>query len=99
MRFVAWVYIMTNWSRSVLYVGRTTNLPARVWEHRTKRNASSFTARYSVNRLVFFQGFLSVREAETAEAYIKGKTRAWKKELISKQNPTWKELSSEARGD
>src|SRR5689334_21620401 len=95
MKFTAWVYILTNWSQSVLYVGFTTNLPGRTWQHRTKRDPKSFTARYTVNRLVYYQGFLSVTEAEKAEKYIKGKTRAWKRALISKHNPKWKDLSDE----
>ena len=88
---------MTNVSQSVLYVGFTTNLPTRVWEHCTKQNPTSFTARYSVNRLVYYQGLLSVIEAEKAEKYIKGKTRAWKRDLIGKHNPEWKALASEVK--
>jgi putative endonuclease len=95
MNFIAWVYVMTNRSQSVLYVGFTTDLPTRMWEHVTKRNPASFTARYSVNRLVYYQGFLSVTEAEKAEKFIKGKTRAWKRALISKHNPNWKDLTTE----
>jgi putative endonuclease len=95
MRFVAWVYIMTNWSRSVLYVGFTTNLRTRAWEHRTKQNPGSFTERYTANRLVYYQGFLSVTEAEQAETYIKGKERDWKKMLITKHSPEWKDLTAE----
>ena len=93
MQFVAWVYIMTNGSQSVLYVGFTTNLRNRMWEHITKQNPKSFTARYSVHRLVYYQGFLSVTEAENAEKFIKGKTRAWKRTLISKHNPKWSDLN------
>jgi putative endonuclease len=97
MNFIAWVYIMTNWSQSVLYVGFTTNLPPRMWQHRTKRNPKSFTAQFMVNRLVSYQGFLSVTEAKKAEKYMKGKTRAWKRALISKHNPKWKDLNDEVR--
>jgi putative endonuclease len=97
MLFVAWVYVMTNHSHTVLYSGVTTDLATRVWEHRTKQNPSSFTARYSVNKLVYHQGFLSVEEAEKAEKYIKRKTRAWKTALISKHNPKWKDLTDEVR--
>lgn len=66
-----------------------------MWEHKTKRNPTSFTARYSVNKLVYYQGFLSITEAEEAEKFIKGKTRAWKHALITKRNPTWKDLINE----
>lgn len=97
MNFIAWVYITTNSSQSVLYVGFTTDLSTRIWEHATKRNPTSFTARYSVTRLVYYQGFLSVEEAEKAEKYIKGKTRAWKIALIIKQNPKWRDLADEVR--
>lgn len=95
MNFTAWVYIMTNWSQSVLYAGFTRNLPRRNWQHRTKRNPKSFTAQFTVNRLVYYQGFLSVTEAEKAERYIKGKTRAWKRALVTKHNPKWKDLTDE----
>ena len=97
MLFVAWVYIMTNRSQSVLYVRFTTDLPTRVWEHVTKRNPTSFTARYSVNRLVYFQGFLSVTEGESVEKFIKGKTRAWKKALITRHNPEWIDLADKVK--
>lgn len=94
---VAWVYIMTNSSHSVLYVGFTTDLRTRAWEHRTRQNPCSFTARYSVDKLVYFQGFLSIAEAERAEKYIKGKTRAWKLHLIKQQNPYWKDLTGQLK--
>ena len=97
MRFIAWVYIMTNRSNSVLYVGFSSDLPTRVWEHQTKQNPNSFTARYSVSKLVYYQGFLSVTEAEMAEKYIKGKKREWKKTLITKHNPHWLDLTDEMR--
>jgi putative endonuclease len=99
MRFVAWVYMLTNRSQSVLYVGFTTDLPRRIWEHRTKRKQTAFTARYAINRLVYYQGFLSVTEAEKAEKFIKGKTRAWKRELITRHNPKWRDLTAEAEDE
>jgi putative endonuclease len=92
--YVAWVYMMTNETHTVIYAGFTTDLPTRVWEHRTKQNPKSFTARYNVNKLVYHQGFLSVAEAKSAELYIKGKKREWKLALISKDNPKWKDLSN-----
>jgi putative endonuclease len=97
MRFIAWVYLITNRSQSVLYVGFTTDLSSRMWEHRAKLNESAFTARYSVNKLVYYQGFLSVAQAEKAEKFIKGKTRAWKRALVSERNPKWRDLSEEVQ--
>jgi putative endonuclease len=89
---VAWVYMMTTQSNTAIYAGFTTRIITRVWEHTTKRNPTSFTARYKVNKLVYYQGFLSVAEAEQAEQYIKGKNRDWKRALISKHNPKWQDL-------
>ena len=93
MNFVAWVYITTTRTHTVFYTGYTTDLPTRMWEHRTKQNPGSFTARYSAYKLVYFQGFLSVSEAQETERFIKGKTREWKKALNTNRNPRWKDLS------
>jgi putative endonuclease len=93
--FVAWVYIMTNAWNNVLYTGFTTAIKSRNWEHKTKCNPGSFSARYNVTKLVYYQGFLSVSEAEAAEKYIKGKNRKWKMGLIMQRNPTWMDLSDE----
>jgi putative endonuclease len=95
VRFIAWVYIMTNTSRSVLYTGFTTRIDTRPWEHATRRNEKAFTAKYYVNQLVYVQGFLSIDEARDSELFIKGKTRAWKIALIEKHNPKWKNLYDE----
>ena len=94
--FVAWVYIITNRTHSVLYTGFSNDLPTRIWEHRTKKNPTAFSARFNVNKLVFYQGFLSVSEAEKTEKYIKGKTREWKKALITKHNPKWEDLTNKS---
>ena len=83
---------MTNKTRTVLYTGHTTDLPTRAWEHATKQNPGCFTAKYNANRLVYFQGFLSIAEAQAAEKYIKGKNREWKRALIQKHNPKWRDL-------
>jgi putative endonuclease len=93
MDFVAWVYIITTRMHTVFYTGYTTDIRTRMWEHRTKQNPNSFSARYSVYKLVYFQGFLSVNEAREAERFIKGKTREWKKALITDRNPRWKDLT------
>jgi putative endonuclease len=97
IKHVAWVYMMTNKSRTIIYTGFTTDILARMWEHFTKQLPTSFTARYNVNQLVYFEGFLSVTEAESAERYIKGKKREWKCALIEKHNPTWRNLIPELK--
>jgi putative endonuclease len=84
---VGWGYILSSGNGNVLYVGVTNNLYIRVWEHRTKRNPKSFTARYNVFILVYYKKFETIVEAIERERYIKGKTRAWKNMLIDSMNP------------
>jgi putative endonuclease len=95
MNFTAWVYILTNKYNTTLYVGVTTNLSGRLWEHKTKRYPSSFSARYNLNKLVFFQSFETVIEAISHEKFMKGKSRNWKESLIRSYNPDWRDLTDE----
>ena len=88
----AWVYIHTNDRNTVLYVGVTNNISARLWEHKTKQNPKCFTARYNVYKLIYHEGFESIIDAINREKFIKGKTRKWKEALIATLNPEWKEL-------
>jgi len=90
----SWIYILTNQHNTTLYVGVTTNLRTRLWEHRTKRDPKSFTARYNLYKLVYYEGFDSVLDAIDREKFIKGKTRKWKETLIQKLNPDWNDLTS-----
>lgn len=96
---VAWIYIITNKHNTTLYVGVTNNLTRRLGEHRTKRNPKSFTARYNLNKLVYYESFQFIREAIAREKYIKGKTRKWKEALINSMNPHMDDLSSEFAGE
>ena len=89
---VGWVYILSSGNGNVLYVGVTNNLSTRVWEHRTKRNRKSFTARYNVFNLVYYERFECIMDAIEREKYINGKTRAWKDMLIDSMNPEWIDL-------
>ena len=90
-------YIMTNYNNTVLYTGVTSDIVSRVMEHKTKADPYSFTAKYNVNKLVYFQVFSSIEEAIDKEKYIKGKSRKWKMDLISKDNPEWKDLWEEIK--
>jgi putative endonuclease len=89
----AFVYILTNKNHSVLYVGVTADLVVRLSEHIAKENTKSFTARYNIDKLVYFEEFQSIQDAIKREKYIKGKTRIWKIELINSRNPQWLDLS------
>jgi putative endonuclease len=95
MRTVAYVYILTNNHHNVLYVGMTTDLRTRLWEHQTSRNPKSFSARYHVFTPVYYEAYHTKEEALLREKYIKGKTRKWKEELINTRNPSWSDLSGE----
>ena len=89
------VCILTNKNRTTLYTGVTADLPSRLIEHREKYYPSSFTARDSLNLLIYHESFLSIEEAIVMEKYIKGKNRKWKEELIEKSNPLWRDLGDE----
>ena len=92
----AWAYILTNHPRhTTVYAGSTTDLPTRIWEHRTKQNPKSFTARYNVTKLVYYEPFDNIDEAVKREKFIKGKNRKWKEELINKFNPQWRDLEED----
>lgn len=82
---------MTNKSNT-LYVGVTSNLQRRVYEHKNKL-VEGFTTRYNINRLIFFEQFNYPDEAIAAEKKVKGWTRKKKMELIKSINPEFKDLS------
>ncbi|HEX9302988.1 MAG TPA: GIY-YIG nuclease family protein [Thermoanaerobaculia bacterium] len=86
------VYIMTNRPRT-LYVGVTNNLERRLYEHR-QRLVPGFTARYRIDKLVFFETTPSVLSAIEREKQIKSWRRSKKVALIERGNPLWKDLSS-----
>ena len=89
----AWVYIVTNKHNTTLYTGVSNDLPLRLWEHRTKQNPTCFTARYNLYKLIYYEAFEVIEEAIKREKYIKGKTRKWKVDLITRLNPGWDDLT------
>jgi putative endonuclease len=86
-----WVYIMTNRPNGILYVGVTSDLVRRVFEHRTGAVAG-FTRRYGLKRLVYFERFEDIRDAIQREHNIKHWSRAWKVRRIMIENPDWHDL-------
>jgi putative endonuclease len=86
-----WVYIMTNRPDGVLYVGVTSDLPKRVWEHR-EGVVEGFTKTYRLKRLVYAERHEEILSAIQREKNIKHWPRAWKITLIEAQNPEWKDL-------
>jgi len=93
----AWVYILTNKNHFVLYTGVSTDLSSRLYEHATGQSRKSFTFRYSVSKLVHYEGFETVKEAIRREKYIKGKSRTWKEALINSKNPGWRNLKDDLK--
>ncbi|MEO1656345.1 MAG: GIY-YIG nuclease family protein [Pseudomonadota bacterium] len=85
------VYIMTNQKRGTLYIGVTSNLAKRVYEHR-EGLTPGFTSKYGLKRLVWYEGFERMSEAVAAEKRMKRWRRQWKIELIEKENPDWRDL-------
>ncbi len=89
-----WVYITASGPRGVLYVGMTSDLAGRAWEHR-ERVLDGFTKRYWVDRLVYFEAYDCADVAAKRERALKRWRRAWKIELIEKDNPTWRDRFDE----
>ena len=85
------VYILASRRNGTLYVGVTSNLPQRVWQH--KDNAvAGFTSRYGVHTLVWYESHETMESAIVREKAIKEWKRAWKLALIEKTNPAWRDL-------
>jgi len=89
---IYYVYIMTNWNNKVMYIGVTNDLERRVYEHK-HRQKDSFTKRYSINKLVYYEHISDVNAAIAREKQIKGWVRKRKDELVETTNPEWDEMS------
>ncbi len=85
------VYILVNTHRT-LYIGVTSNVWRRVWEHR-QNGTNAFTHRHGIHRLVYLAHFERMDDAIAWEKSLKGKTRAKKLALIEEQNPRWNDLA------
>ena len=88
-----YVYILTNNSDSVMYVGVTNDIVRRVWEHKTEV-VDGFTKKYHVHKLVYFEEYSDVNEAIAREKQIKGWSRDKKNTLVKAKNPLFEDLSS-----
>jgi putative endonuclease len=85
------VYILASRRNGTLYVGVTSNLPGRIWQHRNDA-VEGFTSRYGVHVLVWFEVHETMESAIVREKAIKEWKRAWKVELIQRSNPDWRDL-------
>jgi putative endonuclease len=89
-----YVYILASQRNGTLYVGVTSDLVRRVWEHKQKV-VEGFTAKYGVDKLVYYEVHDSAETAILLEKRIKKWNRAWKLRIIEEMNPTWRDLYEE----
>ena len=87
------VYFMTNVHNTTLYIGVTSNLGKRVWEHKNGIDKRSFTYRYNCHKLVYYEAFGDIKYAIAREKQLKNWKREWKNDLVNIENPDWKDLS------
>ena len=87
-----YVYILSNQTDTTLYIGVTNNLERRIYEHKNKI-VDGFTAKYNLNKLVYFEEATDAISAIEREKQLKGWTRKRKEKLINHSNPNWVDLS------
>ncbi len=91
---MSYVYILSNFTNRVLYIGVTNHLVRRVYEHKN-RLVEGFTSKYHLNKLVYYECFSDITQAIAREKVLKKWNRQWKERLITAFNPEWKDLYSE----
>ncbi|HHX8283483.1 MULTISPECIES: GIY-YIG nuclease family protein [Vibrio harveyi group] len=88
------VYILTSNNNAVLYIGVTSQLPQRIWQHKNGV-VEGFTKKYNVHKLVYFELFEDMATAITREKQLKQWKREWKLALVRETNPNFLDLSTE----
>jgi len=91
-----YVYILTNYEKTVLYIGVTNNLERRLSEHKQEL-IDGFTKKYKCKYLMYYEDYSDVNDAIAREKQLKRWVRTKKENLINKLNPDWKDLSAEWR--
>jgi len=86
--------MITNKNNTVIYIGVTSDLLKRVYQHKVK-NVKGFTAKYNCNKLVYFEEFSDISEAIQREKQLKSRNRKHKESLINIENPEWLDLSED----
>ena len=85
------VYLLASGRNGTLYIGVTSNLAGRIWQHR-EHVVAGFTDKYGVTKLVWYELHGTMEEAILREKRIKKWNRAWKIRLIDEKNPSWRDL-------
>ena len=93
-----YVYMMASATNVTVYIGATRDLARRVYEHKRHLDPNSFTAKYDVHKLVYYEQTTDVRAALEREKQLKGWRRSKKNGLIEKANPEWKDLYPDLLG-
>ena len=93
-----YVYIVTNENNTVLYTGVTRDLRDRLIKHTEKKYPGSFTSKYNIKKLIYFERFDNIGDAIKREKQIKAGSRKKKMELINRINPEWSDLSDVLKG-
>ncbi|PKH49835.1 excinuclease ABC subunit C [Tenacibaculum sp. Bg11-29] len=88
------IYFLTNKNNTVIYIGVTSNLIKRIYEHKTDKH-KGFTYKYNCNKLVYYEAFTSITDAITREKKLKSGNRKKKENLINKENSDWLDLSKD----
>ena len=88
-----YVYFMANVHNTVLYIGVTSNLEKRVWEHKNGAHKDSFAFKYKCRKLVYYEAYGGIKTAIAREKQLKNWKRAWKDSLVAKENPNWRDLA------
>lgn len=87
-----YVYILTNASKTMLYVGVTSNLSQRIWQHKHKIYSNSFTTKFNIHVLIYYEVYTCIEDAIKREKEIKGWKRSKKDALIRTKKPKWEAL-------
>jgi len=87
-----YLYIMANDRNGTLYIGVTNNLFTRSFQHKLKINKDSFTAKYNIDRLVYYESYQYIQDAIQREKQMKVWQRQWKIRVIEESNPAWRDL-------
>ena len=91
MSKIGYTYILASRKNGTLYVGVTSDLQKRAWQHR-ESVASGFSKKHNVRRLMYFENFDDISDAIAREKQLKNWKRAWKVQLIEERNPEWDDL-------
>lgn len=89
------VYILTNENNSVFYIGFTSDLKKRVWEHKNRVDDESFSSKYNITKLIYFEQHRTPVSAIRREKLIKRWKREWKENVINEMNPFWRDLADD----